>query len=297
MKRLFHVITVLLLVLSFLPAKAQDAKWNRALDRYETICDRCIDLRRRAAAGEDVSPTAVTDLLIELHGLRRALQNAGGTMTPAQKDRFESIRLRYAEVFERKRQSLMQLPSPPVLRAGIPEYASTALPAPPLRIRPVPERQDPETYSGVILYGALPDGCAGAMLTTGFRDLGLFLKGSVRPIVRQPDYSCLSDGTTTDGGVIWTSGRETLTRISFTAGLMYAPLPWLGCYAGAGIGRRTVLWEDSDGKWARVSDISDRGLCTDAGIILGLNRLSLLAGVSAIRFRAPQLELGIGVNF
>ena len=297
MSRLYPVITVLLLLLSLPPLKAQDGQLDRALDQYERICNRCIDLRLRAAAGEAVSPQAVTDLLVELNTLRRTLQDAGGRMTPSQQARFASIRLRYTEVFEPKQSSRLELTSPPAIAASAVDCPAAFLQRPPAK-RPVAiERPSPDIRTGAILYGSLPDGCAGMMVKTGHRAFGGYLKGSIRPDGTRPDYACTSDGITADGGYIWTSGREALTRFSFSGGMLYAPLSWLTCYAGAGYGRRTVLWEDGNGKWASVSDLSESGVCTDAGIILGRKHLLLMAGVSAIRFKSPALEIGLGVNF
>lgn len=74
--------------------KAQD--WDKVLDKYEAMCDECIELMLRAEAGEKVSRTAVSGLLSYLSELRKTLRDGSGSMSPAQRKRFERIRKRYA---------------------------------------------------------------------------------------------------------------------------------------------------------------------------------------------------------
>ena len=76
-------------------AHARD-KWDDVLDRYEQICAQCRQMRDRIAAGEAVPDRSVTALLGELNRLRGELQQASGSMTPAQKARFMAIRDSYA---------------------------------------------------------------------------------------------------------------------------------------------------------------------------------------------------------
>lgn len=85
----------LLLIAGTACLRAQD-RWDGILDRYATICDRCIELRQRISAGEAVPDKSVTSLLQELGELRKTLQDASGAMTPAQRTRFRTIQQRYA---------------------------------------------------------------------------------------------------------------------------------------------------------------------------------------------------------
>ena len=297
MIRLLRLAALGFLVFSFNLTVAQDRKLDRALDRYEVICERCIDLRQQAVAGEPVPQGAITDLLSELSLLRSTLQEAGSAMTPSQAARFERIRLRYAAAFSPVRTPLLEGPFPSVIRGRIPVHACSL----PERIMPyrsaAPLRTVPEVHTGLFLYGGIPDGSAGLMLRVRADKVGGFVKGSLTPSRLRESYSCFSDGRTADGGYIWTSGKEAHSRSSMAAGILYAPLSWLECYAGAGYGRRIVFWEDVSGDWASVSDLSPQGICTDAGIILTWRHMSVLAGVSAIRFRSPVLEIGLGVTF
>jgi hypothetical protein len=300
MYRLFRIWFLGLFLLSCCLAAAQDRNLDRALDRYEAICDRCIDLRLRASSGEAVSSDDLKDLLVELNDLKNMLQNAGYGMSPSQKARFEGIRLRYAEVFGPKRSPLLKDPFPPVMKAFVPIGSPVWLP----RRKPVPysppvvrDRQASRVHTGLLLYGGLPDGYAGLMAQVRGKAIGGFVKGSLTPRFIKGAYSCTSDGFRADGGYIWTSGKENLSRSSLTGGVLLAPFPWMECYAGAGYGRRAVFWEDVSGKWATVSDLSRAGICTDAGLILTRYRISALVGISAIRFRSVSVEIGLGVIF
>jgi hypothetical protein len=85
----------LLLIAGTVRLCAQD-RWDGILDRYATICDRCIELRQRISAGEAVPDKSVTALLQELGELRKTLQDASGAMSAAQRTRFRTIQQRYA---------------------------------------------------------------------------------------------------------------------------------------------------------------------------------------------------------
>lgn len=70
--------------------------WDRILDKYESLCDECIDLMLRAEAGEKVSRTAVSGLLSSFTELRKILRDGSGAMSAEQRKRFERIKERYA---------------------------------------------------------------------------------------------------------------------------------------------------------------------------------------------------------
>lgn len=110
------------------------------------------------------------------------------------------------------------------------------------------------------------------------------------------DYGCSSDGTA-DGGYIWTSGKSRISRMSVSAGGTMKCTDWLYVCAGAGYGRRLLLWEDSAGRWAQVKENSFRGISADAGALLRFGKLAIYAGATTIRFRSFSAELGAGLNF
>lgn len=303
MKRLFALIFI---VFASFSLPAQDRLWDAALDQYQQICDECISVRSRHASGEAVQAASVTQLLSRLAALRKTLKDAEGRMSPAQRLRFESIRLRYEEVFGTPR-SAVRLPSLPALtytadylgRDGlIPEFYTAASSVVPMKMKMTSAGLDGLPQSGVLLFAGVPDMYYGTMLTLSFagKPVGAFAKASVSIPYSGGAYDCRSDGTT-DGGYIWTSGKERISRWSVTAGATVTPLPFLSVYAGGGYGKRDALWCDVSGQWARVSDLSVSGFTADAGVIVYIRRVSLLAGVSTVGFGNFSAELGAGFRF
>ena len=294
MSRFFAVI---LFVFSCVALYAQDRRWDVALDQYQQICNECIDLRARSAAGESIPVASVAQLLSKLSSLRGTLQEARGQMTPAQRLRFESIRMRYEEVFG----SVRPGPLPPVAR---PSWLPLLLDEPQPQIDPyVPRFAGPPVAPdlkvpsfGIILYAGVPERYYGAMAMLSGKRFGGFVKGSVSLPFTRSEYDCFSDGTT-PGGYIWTSGSECFSRWSLTAGVTYSPWNFMTVYAGGGYGSRQLLWQDVSGRWARVSDRSVTGFAADAGLIFTFGPVSLLAGASTVGFSNVAAEFGLGLRF
>ena len=111
------------------------------------------------------------------------------------------------------------------------------------------------------------------------------------------DYACQSDGTLENGSSIWPGGAEKNTYLSLSAGFLAQAASWLTFYAGAGYGKRQLLWQDVDGGWAEVSDWSVKGLEMEAGAIFRWNRMAFSAGVSTVRFRTCSATVGVGFCF
>ena len=110
------------------------------------------------------------------------------------------------------------------------------------------------------------------------------------------DYQCTSDGKT-DFGWMWASGRTHNSRLSASGGAVAKITKKMFAYAGAGLGSATVLWEDTDGKWARVSDNSCRGFLMDAGILFDVGRLSFGIGVCALKLKDYSGVVSAGYRF
>lgn len=308
MRAVFTYLTIFILLLTGGSAFAQTEEWDAALDRYARICDQCIELRRQSLAGEPVPMASITELLGELSALRNILQQAGGKMTPMQQSRFERIRQRYADAFDRPDQVPERMPflpglermptlpdacrvteTKPVLPTLLPRKAGNSGP------RPGAAAGTKDLHLGLIVFGTLPPPAPGLMLRVDFGRAGVYAKGAFFP-VSAAAYSCRSDGTT-DRGLLWTSGRERTGMWAFTAGASYALTGPLRLYAGAGFGQKTVLWEDVAGQWARVTDLSPKGVAAEAGMLFDFGHLTLLAGVSTITFRTVSLDLGVGMRF
>ena len=281
--------TALFVLFAAWTASAQTTVWDAALDRYENICSQCIDLRLRSLAGEQVSATSITDLLGQLASLRNSLQKAAGQMTPAQRVRFERIRVRYSMVFSlsssTKRTSILPLLEPvaglPSLRPERPAAllsqgslsGRSARPGSPGSLplqgsvggkasrTGISGRTQPEDRFryGLIAYASIAPARPGLMARIDMGRYGIFLKGTFRPS-HKADYTCFSDGTK-PGGFIWTSGKEASSAASITAGATWAPVPTLRIYTGAGYGMKKFFWEDASGPGVRPEHIRRMRRC------------------------------------
>ncbi len=232
-------LLALVLLFSSWTVFAQVTGWDAALDRYERICEQCIELRQSSAAGNAVSADSVTELLGQLASLRNTLQQAAGRMTPSQRARFESIRLRYAAASDlplaasssrplRYFQPPLVSPSDlPSLSVSRPAEQGASLVLSTVAIRPsaipalrVPDARHSALHFGVVGFASMPFLSPGLMARLDIGRSGVYLKGSFLPV---PDFSyrCKSDGTTSSG-FIWTSGEEKTGAFSFSLGSSYA---------------------------------------------------------------------------
>ena len=100
--KIFTIISIIFLFITQsaggFPMPAQ-TDWDKVLDRYEALCDQCIDLKLRAESGEKVSGAEFSRLVGNLNNLRKLLREDSGSMSPAQRARFSRIRDRYSNVF------------------------------------------------------------------------------------------------------------------------------------------------------------------------------------------------------
>ena len=282
----------------FLSTAAFAQSWDAALDQYEQISEACIRLRQKAQEGEKVSGSALVPLLNQLSDLRKSLQTAGGNMTWEQRERFKAIRNRYDAAFGgRKAMAAVpcRKPDPLFYRAALPPVPETGRPSPEPRHRPLTVPAAP-FHASALLYVGIPDLCPGLLLSFTKGKWGGFVKGAVSLASMQASYGCYSDGTT-DSGYIWTTGKEAAKRFNISAGGVFSALDFLSFYAGAGYGKRQLLWEDTTGQWASVQDRSVSGMALDAGALFSWRHLSLMAGISAIGFKTACAELGIGYCF
>lgn len=110
------------------------------------------------------------------------------------------------------------------------------------------------------------------------------------------DYQCRSDGTT-DYGFIWASGHTRGSRLSMSCGGMVRLADFVRLHVGTGFGDVSVLWGDSSGQWARVTDLSVQGVLLETGLMFDFGRFSAGAGVSSIRFKDWSSLVCFGISF
>lgn len=105
MKGQLKIFTIISIIFLYITQSAgsfpmpDQTDWDKVLDRYEALCDQCIDLKLRAESGEKVSSAEFSRLIGNLNNLRKLLREDSGSMSPAQRARFGRIRDRYSNVF------------------------------------------------------------------------------------------------------------------------------------------------------------------------------------------------------
>ena len=72
-----------------------DKDWDRILDKYESLCESCIQLKLKAEAGEKISKSAFGKLFSSLAELRTELKEGSGSMSEQQRERFASFMVIY----------------------------------------------------------------------------------------------------------------------------------------------------------------------------------------------------------
>lgn len=150
--------------------------------------------------------------------------------------------------------------------------------------------------AAAIVTAAAPDLSAGLMLTCCPDRIGGYLKYRSNFTASVHDYMCSPDGTT-GSGYVWTSGESRVSRLAVSAGAVLRCTGWLYACAGAGYGRRVLIWKDSEGRRVKVDGHSPTGFASDLGAVFKLGPVALYAGASTINFRYFDMEVGLGFNF
>lgn len=279
--------------------------WDTVLDRYELICSQCMDLRSQIQQGRQVAAADVTSLFQELAQLRNSLQNASGSMTSEQKKRFAEIR----DSYQGSTQQAMPTNEPETVTPppAIPETdfeVNDSVPAPPVESIPNPtaERSLPQKGAwqahvmGMAEFGNIPE--YGLAIAVGKQKYGLVLGAlsNFRSVSSQ--YTCLTDGTITGEGHFWGDGSVSNTRCCLMAGMYCGILDHIIIYANSGVCSTRRYWRDSEGRWARVTDISGNGALLGTGAILPIGRLSLTSGIQYDCFEnSVRWNAGLGFRF
>lgn len=311
----------------------QGDNYDKALDKYAYICDRCVEMRAKVESGQSIQMESLGALLAELSSLRKTLSNASGKMSAAQAERFEAIKAKYmqgmkalgkksdrpvfssiqrikpisepVEVATMAHQKVSfrqdQRPEPqaqrPERQSRHPEMQVKQSGGQTLRLEGQAKRPK-EGFKFAILAdaGIFPTPSYGAMAVLTLRGVGAYV--NYRSDFRKNEYSytCTSEGDT-EYGRIWATGESRVSHTVATAGLAVWTSRRFGFYAGAGLSSSTRCWEDISGEWAKVEDKSYRGVAADSGILLTFKPMALSVGVVSDFRRYVDVQIGIGVRF
>ena len=269
------------------------------LSRYETLCQECLELKSRIASGESIPRSDAEKMIGSFVSLNARLKEVKHEMTAAQRIMFDAIGVWFSTGKKPQVQSapsletLSPLPHPHILSSQSPidELYRVEF------FHEIPTRRD-YVRKFILADITCPEMSYGLMAGLQGRRWGGYLRFR-SAFVKTPEtlYECLSDGSLPNGGKMWTSGDMRSSNLYITGGALMQVADWLSVYAGTGYGRRTLAWQDVDGKWAEVSDYSCRGPAFETGMIFSYRRLAFSAGVSSISFKTAALTAGIGLKF
>ena len=160
-----------------------------------------------------------------------------------------------------------------------------------------PETAGRKLNFSIIASASFPHLAGSLMLAAQYNGWGGYIRGCSNFAKAESSYDCLSDGTVHDGSEFWGKGQDRLAINSLTVGAIFPAVGNISIYAGAGTGRWTLTWMDIDSEWAKVADLSHKGIAAEAGIVAGWKFLVFSAGVTTVKFKTLQANVGVGVRF
>lgn len=198
-------------------ASARADGYDKALDKYAYICERCVEMRDRARSGKGVSEESLRSMLEELAALRRTLSGASGRMSAAQLARFEEIKARY-------RQGMSSPDSDAVGRSGRRGF----VPLPKIGEIPLPVAEPVEVSSTLRGWCASAGSVTGRTIVNGN---GVTSTSSVTGKGVTSAGSVTGKGGTSTGSATGRSGASTSLEVSVLADAGIFPTPSYGAAA------------------------------------------------------------------
>ncbi|MCQ2180191.1 MAG: hypothetical protein MJY91_08855 [Bacteroidales bacterium] len=335
--RICKIIMSALLLLCTSLAFAQQNNWDEVLDRYELLCERCLELKKQQQVGVEVPRESLMSLATQLSSLKRTLKEAKGKMSAAQQARFDMIRKQFGSTGTAQSTPMEEKVSKTSAKAVAKPCQITELELPVRvpytpKIHAIPMLSDTSgvlafsakglSSSGIIaakaitehqyagqsrpkffvsaqasIFPALSYGLAAGSV---WKHWGVYAKGRYDMCfsIPAPSYNCNSRGAIENGGKFVQGGKEAQRRIVGTAGIIHRFGKIPGIYCGIGYGMYSYMAQDAEGKWARVSDLSTQGAAFDIGVCLFTDRyFTASAGICTTGLRYSELEMSVGIVF
>lgn len=293
-----YILSVFLGLLMMHQTFAQESIVSE-LQRYESICRMCLDLRQRVENGERVSKheaKSTIDLFVAMNNRLKVLEPK---MTVLQRQQFKDISEWFATGVKPVRPDPLAEVSNKLEPATV-CYEDVSDIVPYSNFNRVTSLQQPSFSNvDVVLLAdvAAPELSFGARAGLQFGLIGAYVSYSTNFSSDEHMYECLSDGSIKYGSYIWPNGETSKRISSLNAGLLLRATDWMTFFAGAGKGNRVLLWQDIDANWVKVTDCSYSGLSSEAGAMFFYKHLALSLGVSTIRFKTASITLGAGIRF
>ena len=302
-KLLGHILVLVLLMASSDVCNGQNiarSSMDGDIERYEMLCELCLNLKTRIRQGEDISKNEAQTFINRFISMNKELKEKEHEMTAMQRRRFTAISLWFStgqklEVAEQVSTEDLPFIEPLTFSdilsvdpaAGVIEHAGFSGSG----FRHLPHK----TY--ILLTASYPDTSYGFLAGHTIGRWGVY--GSFRSnyLSTETSYSCLSNGTLPDGSAFWSSGNTCKSNMAAVAGGMFRMNRWSTIYTGVGYGWHRMAWEDIDGIWADVSDWSYQGTAVDAGLMFSYKRLAFSTGVTTISFKSSSMTFGLGLCF
>ncbi|MBQ6082395.1 MAG: hypothetical protein IJK91_07955 [Bacteroidales bacterium] len=247
--------------------------WEELLDSYELICRKCINLKQRQDAGEKIPSGQLLSLMNQLESLRGELKQISNKMPAAAKKRFYAIRQMYLTgVVADTRPELLPDAGKTFLSFcavnGHTDPLKDAFPLP-VAPRPLP------SVRAISASVSAPAMSYGVRFDYWGRRFSAWASVRSNFSYHNTSYNALSNGSF-NGGRIWASGKAATDRLFATAGPLVRVGKKTAVFGGAGYGFSRLCWEDNNGEWMLVKDLSRSGVCFELGaaLIVGCSALS-----------------------
>ena len=241
------------------------------------------------------SPNIFSDILIGNHNveLRKNGYETQRKQVNIEEGKIADLSLNLQRIGGEVQQPEAQKPEPK------PETKPQQLSGKPSAPKPEPERQTFVMANAA--YNTAPQTSFG--LTFGqVKKAGWYVNLMSNFDFTRGDFKCDDSGYPIGGSSeqYTMTGESRTSRLSVTAGPVLRCAKPFCLYAGAGYGRRALLWSYHTSwrdAWVTADAHSYEGLAVDAGALFNLGGFSLSVGTTSVDFGYWEAKLGIGFNF